>query len=103
MKNEQFRLLGILAILGCYTSVVHASTSSEALAACKKHIAEAYEGELRTSVRRIRSRARGTEIKIKVNVDGEQFNAVCLVNRNGELAYSTDGAVKPNAIAAKDA
>jgi hypothetical protein len=99
MKYRKIPLLVILAVLGSYTSVAQASSSGEALAACKKHIAETYDGELRTSVRRIRSRASGTEIKIKVSKDGERFNAVCRVDRAGELAYTTDREMDTNAIA----
>ncbi len=99
MKYQKLPLLVILAVLGSYTGVVQAGTSGEALAACKKHIVEAYGDELRTSVRRIRSRAGGTEIKIKVSKDGERFNAVCRVDRQGELAYTTDREMDTNAIA----
>ena len=99
MNYQKTPILVILAVLGSYTSVAQASASGEALAACKKHIAETYDGELRTSVRRIRSRAGGTEIKIKVSKDGERFNAVCRVDRAGQLAYTTDLEMDTNAIA----
>ena len=100
MKYHQIPL--ILAVLGSYTGVVYAATSSEALAACKKHVAETYDGELRTTVRRIRTRSSGTEIKLRVSEDGERFNAICRVDRKGELAYSTDRETATNVIAASD-
>ena len=66
MKYEQFSLSVILTVLGRSTSVVYASETGEALAACKKYISELYEGKLRTKVTSIRDRRSGSEIKIRV-------------------------------------
>ena len=102
MKYEQFSLSVILTVLGRSTSVVYASETGEALAACKKYISELYEGKLRTKVTSIRDRRSGSEIKIRVSTDGEIFNTICHVDRNGELTYSTDHETQATTIVAKD-
>lgn len=71
------------------TSAFAAETKSEALNECKDHISGLYEEGIRTKVKRIKKRGGDFEVKLKVNAQGERFNAVCAF-ADGNLTYTTD-------------
>ena len=101
MNRMQLPLIAALAFFGTGATLAHANASSEALAACKAHVRAVHEGEIQTNVKRIRSRRSGVQIKLKVRANEDRFNAVCLVDRDGEVAYSTDLDINATAVVTK--
>ena len=90
MRYKLLFSLIILATLGTAFATASAGSKNQALTACKAHISGLYHEGLRTKLKKIRQRKGHTEIKINVSADGERFNALCIVAKNGDLTYSTD-------------
>ncbi|HIG44602.1 MAG: hypothetical protein ABGY96_12105 [bacterium] len=77
------------------------NVSGKAVTACKAHVSELYSGDVSRKVKKIRTRSGEVKVNLHVTADGEKFNAVCLVDRGGELTYTTDREIT-EAIVSKD-
>ncbi len=89
MKSNLAVVLAFSATSFLSTSAFAADTKSEALNECKDHISGLYEDGIRTKVKRIKKRGGDFEVKMKVNAEGERFNAVCSF-ADGNMTYTTD-------------
>ena len=102
MKYLKLTALVSLCAAAFVTNPANASNDSgKAVTACKAHVSELYSGEVSRKVKKIRTRSGEVKVNLRVTADGEKFNAVCLVDRSGELTYTTDREIT-EAIVSKD-
>ncbi len=91
MKTKLSFLAITVVVLGIASAPSIAGNKNTALTACKAHIAELYKDDLQKSqLKKSYQRSHHIEVKMKLKVAGESFKAVCLVDNDGKIAYSTD-------------
>lgn len=89
MKSTVTTFLALFLTAAFSVSATAAPSKSQALTECKAHLADLYQNEARTKVKRIKKRGGDLEVKLKVTAEGERFNAVCAF-ADGNMTYSSD-------------
>ncbi|MFT5210908.1 MAG: hypothetical protein ACI9CE_002639 [Flavobacterium sp.] len=93
MKLKPVITVAAIVAFGMSANTALASAKNEAYTACKAHVSELHEGQANIKLKKIRKRDGNLEVKVKVSANGERFNALCTVARDGTLHYTNGNAV----------